>query len=120
MATLSPVVFRLVFGAEWTDAGVMVQWQSLALLAQLVAIPLAHTLLVLQHQRRQLGWDVARFALTVGGFWWAHRSGMDAIAAVAVYSAVTAVTYGLLIVLSWHAVGERAGVARGDSPPAAG
>lgn len=120
MATLSPVVFRLVFGAEWTDAGVMVQWQSLALLAQLVAIPLAHTLLVLQHQRRQLGWDVARFALTVGGFWWAHRSGMDAIAAVAVYSGVTAVTYGLLIVLSWHAVGERAGVARGDSPPAAG
>ena len=119
MLTLAPVAFRLIFGAEWTDAGVMVQWQALALAAQLVAIPLAHTLLVLQHQRRQLGWDVARLVLTVGGFWVAHRYSMNAIEAVAVYSGVTALTYGLLILLSWRAVHERAAVPSGDSLPPA-
>lgn len=108
MLLLAPTAFHLVFGREWGDAGVMVQWQALALTCQLVAIPLAHTLLVLRFQRRQLAWDVLRFLLTAAGFLLAHRAGMSAIGAIAVFSAVTAATYLALIVLSWYAVLERA------------
>lgn len=108
MLLLAPVAFRIVFGPQWTDAGVMVQCQAVALVCQLVAIPLAQTLNVLGYQRQQFAWDVTRLALTVLGFVWAHRFGLSAVGSVAVYGVVTAVTYLLLIALGWRAVREKA------------
>ncbi len=108
MLLLGPLAFRIVFGAQWADAGVMVRWLALALVCQLVAIPLAQTLNVLGYQRQQLAWDVTRLTLTVAGFAWAHYMALSAIASVALYGVITALTYLLLIALSWRAVRETA------------
>ena len=107
MLLLGPLAFRTVFGAQWADAGVMVRWQALALVCQLVAIPLAQTLNVLGYQRQQLAWDVTRLALTVAGFAWAHYSALSPVESIAVYGVITAVTYLLLIGLGWRAIRER-------------
>jgi O-antigen/teichoic acid export membrane protein len=104
---LAPLAFRIAFGAEWHDAGVMLQWQAIALMSQLVAIPLAQTLNVLSLQRRQFAWDASRLVLTVLGFVWAHQAGLSAVSAIAVYGVVTAVTYLFLIDLGWRAVRSR-------------
>lgn len=104
-----PLGFALGFGDEWRDAGRMVRWQGIALAAQLVAIPMAHTLVVLRFQRRQLAWDLLRLIATVAGFWIARRSGADAVIAVALHGAITALLFAALTWTSWRAVRERAG-----------
>lgn len=108
MLLLGPLAFRIVFGPQWADAGVMVRWLALALVCQLVAIPLAQTLNVLGYQRQQLAWDVTRLTLTVAGFALAHYMALSAVESIAVYGVITAVTYLLLIALSWRAIRERA------------
>ena len=117
MLLLAPPLFRAVYGTEWADAGVMVQLQVLALTCQLVAIPLANTLLVLRFQRRQLAWDAARLFITTLGFVVARRADMTAIGAVGVYSGITALSYLLLIALSWRAIQERASERSDGTPP---
>jgi O-antigen/teichoic acid export membrane protein len=107
MLLLGPLAFGLAFGVEWREAGVMLQWQSLALISQLVSIPLAQTLLVLRYQHVQFGWDVLRLVLTAGGFAWAHQAGLSAVGAIAIYGGITAVTYLVLIALGWRAVRAR-------------
>lgn len=106
-----PLGFTIGFGAAWVDAGRMVRWQGVALAAQLVAIPMAHTLVVLRYQQRQLVWDALRLAATVFGFWWADRSGFTAVDAVALHGGITAVLYAALTWASWRAVRERAAAA---------
>lgn len=105
---LGPIGFTIGFGAEWTDAGRMVRWQGIALAIQLVAIPMAHTLVVLRFQRRQLLWDVGRLLATALGFVAAHRLGTDAVGAIAIHGAVTALLYAVLVWASWRAVARRA------------
>lgn len=101
---LGPWGFRVGFGAEWVDAGRMVRWQGIALAAQLVAIPMAHTLVVLRYQQRQFVWDVVRLLATTIGFWWAYRSGATAVDAVAIHGGISAVLFASLTWASWRAV----------------
>jgi O-antigen/teichoic acid export membrane protein len=107
LLVFAPVAFRIAFGAEWQEAGVMVRWQSVALAIQIVAIPMAHTLVVLRFQHRQLAWDIARLVATVAAFIAAERLGWSAVGSVALHGVTTAVLYGALIVLSWRAVALR-------------
>jgi O-antigen/teichoic acid export membrane protein len=104
---LAPVAFRVAFGAEWNEAGLMVRWQSVALAIQIVAIPMAHTLVVLRFQRRQLAWDLARLLATSAGFFAAQRLALPALDAVAIHGVVTALLYLALVWLSWRSVRER-------------
>lgn len=108
---LGPLAFSLGFGSEWRDAGTMVRWQGIALAAQLVAIPMAHTLVVLRFQQRQLVWDLLRLLATVGGFWIAQRAGANAVSAVALHGLITALLYAGLTWASWRAVRERSDAA---------
>jgi O-antigen/teichoic acid export membrane protein len=105
---VGPGGFALALGAEWADAGRMVRWQSVALGIQLIAIPMAHTLVVLAFQNRQLLWDAARLAATLAAFALARDQGLDAVGTIAVHGAVTAAMYALLIWMSWRAVHSRA------------
>ncbi len=112
---LGPLAFSLGFGSEWRDAGTMVRWQGIALAAQLVAIPMAHTLVVLKFQQRQLVWDVLRLLATVAGFGIARSWEADAVTAVALHGLITALLYGGLTWASWRAVRERANAAKSNA-----
>lgn len=109
LVLLAPLAFQVAFGAEWVEAGVMVRWQSVALAIQIVAIPMAHTLIVLRFQTRQLAWDITRLLATSAGFYLAQRFALTAVDAVAIHGVVTAILYLALIWLSWRAVRTRSG-----------
>ena len=102
-----PLGFKIGFGAEWVDAGRMVRWQGIGLAAQLVAIPMAHTLVVLRYQQRQFVWDIVRLVATTLGFWWAYHVGATAVNAVAIHGGITAILFAALTWASWRAVRAR-------------
>ncbi len=112
LATLSPLLFPIVFGGEWTEAGVYAQFLALAFLGQFVVAPVSLTLSVLERQRLQLAWDAGRFALIVAVFEACRRAEATSEVAVLSYSAVLLATYIVLWLLSLAAVKKRIGVAR--------
>jgi O-antigen/teichoic acid export membrane protein len=62
-----PVLFGLVFGAAWTDAGEYARVLALAYLAQFAVAPVSPTLFLLERQHQELAWVVFRLLLTAGG-----------------------------------------------------
>jgi O-antigen/teichoic acid export membrane protein len=94
-----PVLFAVVFGAEWRQAGTFVQLLCLGYFAQFAVSPVSQTLLILEHQGRQLAWDVTRLVLTVGGPLVCALSGAPIGTTLLVLSLCYAVGYALLYVL---------------------
>lgn len=67
-----PALFALVFGAEWTEAGVYARWLAPWMLFVFIASPLSRLFDVLERQRAELKFNVVllamRFAsLAIGG-----------------------------------------------------
>lgn len=94
---LAPFAFPIIFGAQWTLAGNLVASLSLMYAAQIVATPLSQTLIILDRQGLQLAWDLARLAATVATFFLADQYGLEAVAAIAMWGAVMASFYVLLV-----------------------
>jgi O-antigen/teichoic acid export membrane protein len=61
-----PVLFGLVFGAEWTEAGDYARLLAVAYLAQFAVAPVSGTLFLLEHQDRELAWVSVRLLLRAG------------------------------------------------------
>lgn len=99
-----PQLFELALGAGWRESGRFAQALALAMAAQFVAAPLGQTLIALERQSVQLGWDVARLVATavviLGCVW----SGCSALTTMWAFGAVSALSYATLWLLSWRAV----------------
>lgn len=63
-AVASPFAFGVVLGSEWTKSGHYAQALAMSLGAQLVAVPLSQTLILVGRPGRQLAWDAVRLAVT--------------------------------------------------------
>lgn len=107
LAFVGPWLFGLVFGAEWTEAGVYVRIFAIAFALQFVVAPLSSTLNVLEHQRWQVAWDFGRLVAVVGSLLACARAGLDARTALAVYAVVASVAYVVLHGLGWIAIRRR-------------
>lgn len=59
-------MFALIFGQQWTQAGLYAQIAVFAYYAQFVVTPVSRALVILEHQTTQLLWDVTRALLTSG------------------------------------------------------
>jgi O-antigen/teichoic acid export membrane protein len=105
---ISPSVFGLVFGPDWSPAGAYVQSLSLAFLAQFVASPVSQTLNVLEHQGLQLVWDAARLLLIAGGFGLSYVMGWSGEVALRLYGAVMIISYIALLLMIGVCIGRRA------------
>ncbi len=91
----APVLFRWLFGATWHWAGVLLQYLTPAYLLNFVVVPLSQTLNLLERQDWQMGWDATRLVLVLGVFGAAFRWGWDFQRTFLVYSAVSALMYGV-------------------------
>jgi O-antigen/teichoic acid export membrane protein len=94
-----PALFAMVFGAEWREAGQFAQLLCWGYFAQFVVSPVSQTLLILEHQGRQLAWDTTRLVLTVGGPAACAWAGAPITTAVLMLSICYAVGYLLLYLL---------------------
>ncbi len=66
IAVVSPAAFGLVFGQEWTRAGVLVAWMAPWFFMQFLSSPLSTVLHVTGRQRTALGLQASGLALRVG------------------------------------------------------
>lgn len=94
-----PWLFKLIFGAEWGDAGVFAQWMTVWLVVSVAARPTIAIIPVMKMQRFFLLYEVCFTiikvgALVVGGVYFE-----SSVAAVAAYSLVSAMFYVLLFLI---------------------
>ncbi len=100
----APVVFTIVLGEPWSEAGVYAQLLILMFVTGIVASPLSVTLFVLERQDLQLAWDSVRFVSVVGTFLMVHALGLSARSAVFAYSATMCITYVAHFFLAWMCI----------------
>ncbi len=116
LVVAGPALFAFVFGGDWYAAGVYARYMAPALLAQLVASPLAQTANILERQEVQLYLNGLRTALVVCAFVAAGLLSWSADLTFLVFSAVLLVSYGVYFVTYWSLV--RGWVRRHATPPA--
>lgn len=63
VAALGPQLFSMVFGHQWTQAGIYAQILIVVYYFQLVVSPISRTLGLLERQGLQLAWDLGRVIL---------------------------------------------------------
>ena len=106
---VAPSVFELVFGQEWQEAGYYAQAMSLSFLLQFVVGPVSQTLIINNAQLTQLMWDSGRLAVVTGAIVAASAFGADALLAVWIYSATSAIAYVILWLLCLGKARSRVG-----------
>ena len=104
VTAFSPLLFGLVFGAQWKTSGQYAQALALSLAAQLLAVPVSQTLIVFERQMLQLAWDAGRLVLITGAVGACYLLGGSALTAVWAYGVSSAVAYSISWVLSLQTV----------------
>jgi O-antigen/teichoic acid export membrane protein len=87
--------FPLIFGAPWATSGDYGQALGIFVGAQLIGSPLSQTLVVLDRQRWQLFWDIARVGSVSFAFYLSSVAGIDSVKAIWWFSVTSAVLYGM-------------------------
>lgn len=93
-----PWLFRVVFGAQWSDAGNCARWLSIVIVLRLVSSPIMHCFDVLEMQGVQLLINVARAVAIVAAFWVSTMLGVSSIGAIGFYATSLAGYHILLII----------------------
>ena len=107
MLLLSPWLVKIIFGAEWYQAGIYLQWIALAVLAQFVANPLSYTLTVLKRPDLNAIWDILRLILVAGSIGLSHSMGWSYTVAFGLYAGGVALSYAILLLMSYTTLERR-------------
>lgn len=105
LAIVSPSVFGLVFGEEWTRAGVLVTWMAPWFLLQFVASPISAALHVTGQQSLGMALQIGGLVLRTGAVIATAALGGHFITEV--YAVTGLVFYAVCILVSLRAVGAR-------------
>jgi len=95
-----PQLFALVFGSAWTEAGRFAQVLAFMSLGQLVANPIAQTLVVIERQDIQLAWDAIRFGMLLLVFFAAYQFTWSPLLTIGVLTVAATLSYILLFCLT--------------------
>lgn len=101
---LSPLLFGLVFGQQWSEAGLYVAILAPSYYALFVAASTGDVLYVMERQDTHLIRELFRFCLIGGAVPLAAAMNLTALGAMVVLSIDGVVTYGIYGALSWRAV----------------
>jgi O-antigen/teichoic acid export membrane protein len=92
-----PSLFSIIFGDAWRTSGELAQWMTLWIIGMLTNIPSVRALPVIGRQGMHLLFNSLIMVGGVAGMVTGHLLQGTAMAAVAWYSAITAVLYGVQI-----------------------
>lgn len=96
-----PALFGLVFGARWTEAGVMAQVAVPMLVGQLLVLPIATAITVANRPEVKIGYDILYLGALALSWTVAKGQGLSAVEFVAWLSiltaAATAIFFGLVL-----------------------
>jgi O-antigen/teichoic acid export membrane protein len=92
-------LFPTIFGADWSDAVIYLRAMSIGYLAQLVVMPVFHTLQILEKQALAAAWQLGRLLLILSVFAVSIHENLTAPWAVFSYSAAQALSSALLFAI---------------------
>jgi O-antigen/teichoic acid export membrane protein len=101
---LAPVGFRIVFGATWTDAGVLTMLLGPLWWTSTVVSPVSRLLIVIQKPALKLYFDVLFISGPLAVLYGLRAYGLTI--AVAGYGLAAAAAYLVFAVLLWHVSGR--------------
>jgi O-antigen/teichoic acid export membrane protein len=94
----SPWVFSIAFGDRWQEAGIMAQY-TIPMFVGSMTIGSLTILEWLDKQKWIIGWHSMRLILLCLGFWFAHVSHYSSTIAIAIFSVITTLMYGMLLII---------------------
>jgi O-antigen/teichoic acid export membrane protein len=94
-----PPLFRYVFGAEWSPAGILAALMAPWMLAQLSVAPLSRLIFVLGGQETKLIYDGFGLLLTISAFLGASAARLDLAGAIGLLSGLRAVAYVIYFII---------------------
>lgn len=104
MAVFAPRLFPIVFGAEWAEAGVYVQFLAVMFLLQSMANPTSGTIDVLERQDLHLLREVTRIVLLSGVFVVIGVLHLEPVMGVALFGVAGSIIYMLYLGISFYAI----------------
>jgi O-antigen/teichoic acid export membrane protein len=114
LGVLSPFLFPLVFGKEWSQAGVFAAWMTFFCAAQLVVSPVSNLAVLLRRQDLQCALDLLRVFVILPSLTVPHLLGATVTQTVACYSISMFGLYGV-----YYAAYARLARRLGDHSPLA-
>jgi O-antigen/teichoic acid export membrane protein len=100
----SPLIFPVVFGEQWREAGTFAVWMSLYCAVGLLVSPVSSVPAIVGRLRGQFWLDGVRAVLVFLAFYVPHLLGESANMAVATYSFVLVMMYAAYYILYRHLV----------------
>lgn len=105
MVAAGPYLFRLVFGADWHEAGVYGRLAALYVFAEFCCFPLFMTPGLLKRQRIQFLWDGSLIAALLAGLWGIWSMGGGPRTAVLFYGLCFGTMYFVHVWVSYRLLG---------------
>jgi O-antigen/teichoic acid export membrane protein len=102
-AIISPIVFPIVFGSAWKDAGMFSLPLSFMVVAQFV-VSSTDRLELYGFNQWELAWNICRTIMVLSGLYLSYLYGLSAVATILVYSSIMTFMYGVCYILNLKAI----------------
>lgn len=101
---LAPILFPLVLGSQWSEAGRYCQIFVPIAFVSVLAVPFNMVLTLMQRHKLQLAWEVGRFLLVTAAWLTTTLVQLSASSALGLVSAATCLAYVGYLVLAYKEV----------------
>lgn len=99
LLAFGPSLFKLVFGAEWLEAGVYARFLSILILTRFISSPIANIFNVYEKQSLQLTLNIIRVVLVFFAFYVSNIFKLSALNSIGIYSILMTVYYAFLTII---------------------
>lgn len=99
LVAFGPLVFKLVFGPEWLDAGVYARFLSILILTRFISSPIANIFNVYEKQSLQLTLNIIRVVLVFTAFYASNFLKLSVLNSIGTYSILMTVYYAFLPII---------------------
>jgi O-antigen/teichoic acid export membrane protein len=102
-AVISPVVFPIIFGSAWKDAGMFSLPLSIMVIAQFV-VSSTDRLDLYGYNHWALAWNIGRTIVVLAGFYFASLAMLSPVATILVFSLIMTIMYVICYILNIKAI----------------
>lgn len=102
-AFISPILFPLIFGSDWKDAGMFSLPLSMMVIAQFV-VSSTDRLELYGYNHWELYWNICRTILVITGFYLAFLFSLSPVATILVYSLLMTIMYAVCYIMNIKAI----------------
>ena len=103
----APWLFPFVFGRKWALAGWLSQAVLPLLFVSFIAAPFSSALTLMERQKAQIRWEVARFCAIVGSWYIVHASHLSPVSALWFVSGASALSYLVFLLICYVELASR-------------